>query len=94
MAARSKRKEPPTLKLRARIEELELRVKLLEARVRSGLVQGRRPSDEVRMRSAKARRSRPRCAGCHLELPPGRRGESCVWCGFQLDAVAAAFRSK
>lgn len=96
MAARTKRPEPQTAKLRARIEELELRVKLLEARVRSGLVQGRRPVDEVRVRSAQARRSRPRprCGGCHLELPPGRRGESCVWCGFQLDAVAATFRGK
>jgi hypothetical protein len=94
MAPRSKRKEPETAKLRSRIEELELRVKLLEARVRTGLVQGRRPIDEVRVRSAQARRSRPRCGGCHLELPPGRRGESCVWCGFQLDAVAATFRGK
>ena len=98
MAPRSKRPQPPatleTAVLRARIEELELRVKLLEARVRTGLVQGRRPIDEVRVRSAQARRSRPRprCPGCHLELPAGRRAESCVWCGFQLDAVAATFR--
>jgi len=94
MAARSKRKEEDPARLRARIEELELRVKLLEARVRTGLVQGRRPIDEVRVRSAQARRSRPRCPGCHLELPAGRRSESCVWCGFQLDAVAATFRGK
>ncbi len=96
MAARPKRREPETAKLKARIEELELRVKLLEARVRTGLVQGRRPVEEVRARSALARRARPRprCPGCQLELPAGRRSESCVWCGFQLDAVAATFRDK
>ena len=33
------------------------------------------------------RRSRPRCPGCMLELPQGRKGQSCVWCGFRFDAV-------
>lgn len=82
--------------LKARVAELEVKVKLLEARVRTGLVQGRRPVEEVRARSALARRSRPRprCPGCHLELPAGKRAESCVWCGFQLDAVAGTFSGK
>jgi hypothetical protein len=91
MAARPKRSE--RTRLLARIEELELRVKMLEARVRTGLVQGRRPAEETRARSAQARRSRPRCPGCTLELPVGRRGESCVWCGFQFAAVAGSFKS-
>ena len=107
MAARPKRSEAAApgrpkagtasaekARLLARIDELELRVKILEARVRTGLVQGRRPVEEARARSALARRSRPkpRCPGCTLELPAGRRGEKCVWCGFQFDAVAGTFR--
>jgi hypothetical protein len=97
MAGRSKRSSRPVnsekAKLLSRICELELRVKILEARVRTGLVQGRRPQEEARARSALARRSRPRprCPGCTLELPAGPRGESCVWCGFQFDAVAGTF---
>lgn len=72
-----------------RIEELELRVKLLEARVRASLPQGRRPTDEAARQSRVERRNRPRarCPGCLQELPPGRRGDSCVWCGFRFDAV-------
>lgn len=80
--------------LRARVEELELRVKMLEARVRNGFAQARRPADEQRSRSAQMRRSRPRprCPGCTLELPKGKHGDSCVWCGFQFDAVGGTLR--
>ncbi len=97
MAGRPKRSSDASnlekAKLLARIDELETRVKILEARVRTGLVQGRRPQEEARARGAVARRSRPRvrCPGCTLELPAGRRGESCVWCGFQFAAVAGTF---
>ncbi len=96
MAARIKRSQALEMAaLKARVAELETKVKLLEARIRTGLVQGRRPAEEARARSAQARRAarpRPRCPGCHLELPAGNRAEACVWCGFQLDAVAATFR--
>jgi hypothetical protein len=94
--SRTKRsRDAEMLALKARVAELELKVKMLEARVRTGLVQGRRPIEEARARSAQARRAerpRPRCPGCQLELPSGRREERCVWCGFQLDAVAATFQ--
>jgi hypothetical protein len=78
-----------TDQLRARIGELEDRLRLLEAHVRrlsaqtSALTQtSRRPLPKV-----PAARPRPRCPGCKLELPKGRRGEACVWCGFVFDAV-------
>jgi len=76
-------------KLLQRLEDLELRVKMLEARVRSTLSKaGSRETvdDDV------AGRPRPRCPGCTLELPKGKRGDSCVWCGFQFDALGATFR--
>jgi len=38
-------------------------------------------------RTVSAARPRPRCPGCTLELPPGRKREDCVWCGFRFDAV-------
>ncbi|SEK81547.1 MULTISPECIES: hypothetical protein [Stigmatella] len=76
-------------RLSARIEALEDRVRQLELHVR------RAASAAVRARSGKATASprevsgkpRPRCPGCTLELPRGRRGESCVWCGFHFAAV-------
>ena len=77
----------------ARIEDLELRLKLLEARVRAGLPQARAPQREAARLSRVARRSRPRprCPGCLLELPPGRRGDACVWCGFRFEAVRPVY---
>lgn len=83
-------------RLAARIAELELRLKLLEARVRSlAAEENRRKSSEgqeaggKQARPAAAVRERPRCPGCLLELPPGRRRDSCVWCGFRFEAVKA-----
>jgi hypothetical protein len=69
-----------------RVADLELRMKLLEARVR-------REAAEVRSRGrldtlgpVRPVRPRPRCPGCTLELPKGPRGVECVWCGFRFDA--------
>ena len=80
----------------ARIEDLELRMKLLEARVRNALPSARRvsPAEARAIKSREARRSRQRarCPGCTLELPPGKKGDSCVWCGFQFDAVGGKLR--
>jgi hypothetical protein len=86
----SRRKKPA---LEARIEELELRMKLLEARVRAGFAQARVPLREAARASRVARRQRPRrrCPGCLLELPPGRAGDSCVWCGFRFEAVRPVY---
>lgn len=85
----SRRKDVEITRLKARVEELELRVKLLEARVRAGLGQARVAQREQARRSRAARRSRPRprCPGCLLELPAGRKGEACVWCGFRFEAA-------
>ena len=86
-------------RLLQRLEELELRVKLLEARVRStlskaGQVTGEGAEGAERRKGEQGGKSRPRprCPGCTLELPKGKRGDSCVWCGFQFDAVGDTFR--
>jgi len=82
-------------RLAARIAELELRLKLLEARVRTlAADESRRKGGEAQDASkshkpAAAARERPRCPGCLLELPRGRRRDSCVWCGFRFEAVKA-----
>ncbi|WNG37062.1 hypothetical protein F0U61_27835 [Archangium violaceum] len=97
---RSPARRPPSdaeihARLSARIEALEDRVRRLEVLVRGAVVAGRTRSSgtasgRVRRQTAAPRtggRARPRCPGCTLELPPGRRGEACVWCGFLFDAV-------
>ncbi len=76
--------------LSARIADLELRLKLLEARMRD-LVAA--PKTELTgAKKGRARKVRDRCPGCVLELPAGPRGSSCVWCGFKFEAVGRAFR--
>jgi hypothetical protein len=81
-------------KLSARMADLELRIRLLEARVRASAAEEarRRALEGEGGKAAKAPvppRPRPRCPGCLLESPPGRRGDSCVWCGFRFEAVKA-----
>jgi hypothetical protein len=71
-----------------RLEALEDRVRILEARVRDlarAKIEGATPP--TGQRAAARTRPRPRCPGCTLELPKGRRGDSCVWCGFVFSAV-------
>ncbi len=78
-------------RLSARIAALEDRVRRLEARLR---VSASPSAPVARLPSSRAAeparpvRARPRCPGCTLELLPGRRGESCVWCGFVFSAVS------
>ncbi len=95
------RRSPPSdaelhARLAARIEALEDRVRQLEVRVRGAAVVGRvRVSAPVPRKTAAPRassRPQPRCPGCTLELPPGRKGSACVWCGFQFDAVQSRKR--
>ncbi|HXN40985.1 MAG TPA: hypothetical protein VN918_04295 [Myxococcaceae bacterium] len=77
-------------KLSARIADLELRIRLLEARFRASAAEERRRALESgKAVKAVPPRPRPRCPGCLLESPPGRRGDSCVWCGFRFEAVKA-----
>jgi hypothetical protein len=96
MTGRRRRSGEPspeeTERLQARVAELEDRIRLLESHVRrltaqtTALAQtSRRPLPKV-----PAARPRPRCPGCRLELPKGRRGEACVWCGFVFSAVRMA----
>jgi len=75
----------------ARLQDLELRVKQLEARLRATLSAARHGPVKGRKVAAPVSR-RPRCPGCTLELPVGRRGEACVWCGFRFDAVSGLLR--
>jgi hypothetical protein len=95
----SRRRKPDTAELlaplHARIAELEVRIKLLEAKVvrhaerpvapAQSAVADRTP-DSGR-KPPRPARARPRCPGCLLELPKGRRGKECVWCGFVFAAV-------
>jgi hypothetical protein len=79
--------------LSARIADLELRVRVLEAKVRELRSEAKKDQATAIERTSASRgtrrtRSRPRCPGCTLEQPPGRRGESCVWCGFVFSAVS------
>jgi hypothetical protein len=82
-------KRPTVDQLLAQVSQLELRVKLLESRVRASVAQARRPqAEQSRLsRQARRRRSTPRCPGCLLELPAGPRLKSCVWCGFRFEVV-------
>jgi len=88
MAPRRTKDSEELARLLRRVEALEDRLRLLENRVRGALAPGR-PAGPGPRGSKNVRRSgrrRPRCPGCTLELPPGRRGEQCVWCGFRFDA--------
>ena len=78
-------------KLSARIADLELRIRLLEARFRASAAEEarRRALESGKAAKVVPPRPRPRCPGCLLESPPGRRGDSCVWCGFRFEAVKA-----
>ncbi len=63
---------------------------MLEARVRVLTAAGRQADEQAQAaQNLRAARARPklRCPGCTLELPKGRRGDSCVWCGFMFSAV-------
>jgi hypothetical protein len=72
--------------LTSRLEELELRLKLLEARVRKVTAPQKAKTAPQRRRPESGKGHR--CPGCTLELPQGKRGEVCVWCGFRFDGVA------
>lgn len=72
-------------RLLGRLRELEERVVALEAR----LTLQAEPGISARAGSGRLAQKRRRCPGCLLELPKGRRGPSCVWCGFYFEAVKA-----
>lgn len=74
-------------RLVARLEDLERRVTRIEARLRVAL-----PLVRKEQAAGSEARRRPRCPGCTLELPRGRRGEACVWCGFRFDAGLGLLR--
>jgi hypothetical protein len=83
------RRRPTVDQLLAQVAELELRVKLLESRVRASVSQARRPAAEQarQSRQARRRREKPRCPGCLLELPAGPKAKICVWCGFRFEVA-------
>lgn len=88
MKGRTRKPRQTRSLLEARVAELEQRIKLLEAKVRLLNAEARAQAiDHKKKVPAPKGRARPRCPGCLLELPPGRRGESCVWCGFYFSAV-------
>jgi hypothetical protein len=86
MARRVRSDADLAVRLAGRISELEDRIRALELRVARATRGGERGPSE---RSAQhpPRPGATRCPGCLLELPRGRRGTSCVWCGFVFAAV-------
>ena len=87
---RSSASERERAVLLSRIADLELRLQLLEARVRREAGQAKVPGKAGKPEPKG--RPRPRCPGCLLELPKGNRRELCVWCGCEMAAVGGAFR--
>jgi hypothetical protein len=81
---RRRQRTDTELELLVRVAELEARVRVLEKRLE--LARDVAKAEAAKQARPKGR-PRPRCPGCTLELPPGRRGVSCVWCGFRFDAV-------
>lgn len=82
-------------RLSARIEALEDRVRRLEQHVRRTASTLRTPATtSAKVAQERPQRPRPRCPGCTLELPRGRRKETCVWCGFHFAAVRRRRASK
>lgn len=78
------------VELERKILALQDTVRMLEARVRVLNAQNRQGDEQAAAaQQLRAARTRPkaRCPGCTLELPKGRRGDSCVWCGFMFSAV-------
>ncbi len=77
--------------LEGKVLALEDRVRLLEAKLRDLNALGRQADEAAKaaLKGPRAARTRPRprCPGCTLEVPKGRRGETCVWCGFMFSAV-------
>jgi hypothetical protein len=86
MGRRNRSDADLAVRLAGRIAELEDRIRALELRMA-------RVSKSSERLSAEKTALRPpvptasRCPGCLLELPRGRRGHSCVWCGFVFSAV-------
>ncbi|HXX29557.1 MAG TPA: hypothetical protein VEJ89_02440 [Myxococcaceae bacterium] len=74
------------VRLAGRIAELEDRIRALELRVARVAREGPRAPAE-RTALVPPRPGPSRCPGCLLELPHGRRGTACVWCGFVFAAV-------
>jgi hypothetical protein len=88
----SRRKIPTTevdrwAPLAARIADLEARLRTLEARLRVVTAVAEASAPKPRRPKASRAKPKPRCPGCMLELPQGRKGDHCVWCGFMFDAV-------
>jgi hypothetical protein len=79
--ARRKTNDDERQGLRLRVVALESRVRLLERRLKAP--GPALPKEVVSPPPA----HRPTCPGCSLELPVGKRGQACVWCGFRFDAV-------
>jgi hypothetical protein len=86
MGRRARSDADVAVRFAGRIADLEDRIRALELRVA-------RVSKSSERLSAEKTALRPpipsasRCPGCLLELPRGRRGSSCVWCGFVFAAA-------
>jgi hypothetical protein len=86
MGRRARSDADVAVRLAGRIAELEDRIRALELRMARVSRSGERLAPEKAALRPPAP-SASRCPGCLLELPRGRRGVACVWCGFVFSAV-------
>lgn len=74
-----------------RDELTELRVRLEDAEARATWLARRLAKAEkaLKLPATPKKKGKPklRCPGCFLELPPGRVGKNCRYCGFDFRAV-------
>jgi hypothetical protein len=93
----SKKLNEATIKsLLLRLDELEAKVKKLDGFLQA--TQAKPQRDVSPSRASKGSRviskNRAQCPGCYLELPKGRRSDSCVWCGFSFEAARPRVASR
>ena len=67
--------------VRARVTELEARVRWLEQQLKKVRQAAKVPPPEV------PGSKRPRCPGCFAEVPRGQRDPHCLYCGFDFTVV-------
>lgn len=80
MAAR-RSKVDELMQVRARVTELEARVRWLEQQLKKVRRAAKLPPP-VQQGS-----KRPRCPGCFAEVPRGQRDPHCLYCGFDFTVV-------
>ncbi len=69
--------------IRVRVAELEARVRWLEGKLKKVALAAKVKPEPVIKGAMRAR-----CPSCFAQVPRGKRGQNCVYCGFSFDVVA------